>query len=129
MNNFKYEFLSYEAFPNDPYTIEVVEVLNACGEIHPYQHIKMKDGGSFWSFPGCAATKSDGSKKRFNGQFDSRSAKVKFETDLDAFIRAKNGQPIASHHPHPVNQVAVPQNASNGHSQTEAGFTDQNLPF
>ncbi len=94
MSSLQYEFLTYEAFPLDPYVKEVVQVVFNGAVILPYQHISMKNGGSFWGFPGCAATLADGSKKRFNGSFNVSTDKIKFEADLELFLKKKSGVAI-----------------------------------
>ena len=86
----KYEFLSYEAFPEDQYVKEIVTVMIDDALILPYQHVKMKDGGSFWTFPGSQAQKN-GVKKRVNAEFESKRAKIQFENDLEAFLAKKSG--------------------------------------
>lgn len=88
MSNLQYEFLSYQQFPDDAYVKEVVMVSFAGVLILPYQNVKMKNGGAFWCFPGCGATVA-GEKKRFNGEFDSKSMKARFEDDLEKFIRTR----------------------------------------
>lgn len=119
MNELKYEFLSYEAFPDDQYVKEVVVVCFNGLLILPYQNVNTKNGGSFWCFPGMAATKH-GEKKRFNGEFDSKSFKIKFENDLEGFIRSKNPSANSSHQ----QQSISPQKG-----QANAGYESQQLPF
>lgn len=127
MSNLQYDFLSYEEFPDDQYVKAVVEVCFNGIIVIPYQKVVMKDGGSFWGFPGVGATKN-GVKKRFNGSFDSRSVKIKFEQDLDAFV--KSGGVATQGQIKSVESVAVPNNANLGHSKSNVGEPDwSNPPF
>lgn len=133
MNNLQYEFLTYECFPDDPYIKEVVEVLIGGSIILPYQHIKMKDGGSFWSWCGCGATR-DGVKKRFNGEFDSKTLKRKFEADLENFIKTRfSALANTTYHPNQFGSATGLQTSNFSTSQTQSepvgGVVDQNLPF
>lgn len=118
MSDLIYEFLSYESFPNDQYIKEVVEVCLGGGVILPYQHIKMKDGGTFWSFCGCSATKSDGTKKRINADFESKSFKRRFDNDLESFIKSKS-----------ANATVSQQTSNFGQSQIGVGDDSGQLPF
>lgn len=123
-----YEFLTYEMFPEDPYICEIVEVLVGGCIILPYQHIRMKDGGKFWSWCGCAATK-DGVKKRFNAEFDSKSMKRKFESDLEAFIAKKAGYPLSSHQPPKENPIQVQQTSNSSILNQGVQSGSDQLPF
>ncbi len=114
----QYEFLSYESFPEDQYVKEVVMVSFGGTLIFPYQNVMMKNGGSFWCFPGMSATVG-GTKKRFNGEFDVKSAKIKFEQDLEAFIRSR--APSSTQQPLQFNSQGIAQ-------QKGAGNEDP-LPF
>jgi hypothetical protein len=89
MSDLKYEFLTYEEFTEDQYIMAVAEVCINDVLCLPYVKMKNKDGGHFWGFSGCGAMKN-GVKKRFAAAFDSRSAKIKFEAALQAYIDAKS---------------------------------------
>ena len=133
MSNLQYEFLTHEIFPDDQYVKEVVEVLISGAIILPYQHVKMKDGGSFWTFCGCSPAKSDGTKKRFVAAFDSRTAKIKFENDLEAFIKAKASRSIDPYQTPQQNAPAVQETSKfgtmNDQIKLPGEVIDQNLPF
>ncbi len=88
MNNLQYEFLSYECFPDDAYVTEVVMVCFGGLLIVPYKNAKTKNGGHFWCFPGVSATRN-GDKKNFNCEFDSKSFKLKFDNEVENFIRTR----------------------------------------
>lgn len=125
MSNLEYKFLSYEAFPNDPYVKEIVVVLIQGALMLPYQHIKMKDGGTFWTFPGCQAIKGDGMKKRVNAEFDSKSAKLAFENDLETFIASKTLVQQSAQ----VNSTQAESGTFSGQQAKGVGVDDGNLPF
>lgn len=124
MSSFKYEFLTYEAFPEDQYVKEIVTVMLNDAVIFPYQHVKMKDGGSFWTFPGSQAMKN-GVKRRVNAEFESKRAKLSFETALDAFIESKCGITPAQS----VASLAPPPNESLAYSNDPTPPQDSGFPF
>jgi hypothetical protein len=110
--------------------------------ILPYQHIKMKDGGSFWSWCGCSATDNMGTKKRFNGAWESRSMQIRFNEAVKAYCDSKQGITPANND----TSLAPQKNANtaysatpfiqrpeyqtqNGQNQSGGAAVDQNLPF
>lgn len=109
-----YEFISYRAYPDDPYVAAVATVRILKRFVVRYALKKMKNGGSFWG-PANISVNAEGEKKHWQGFLcDSRSE----EEELTDFI---------------VQQSKL---HANGHSQlkTEASVfdaqpKDDQLPF
>lgn len=114
MSDLKYEFLSYEAFPEDQYVKEIVTVMIQDAIILPYQKVSMKDGGSFWTFPGSQAMKG-GVKKRINAEFESKRAKLAFESALESFIASRSSP---TYQPPQQNASTSPQSTYSGYSES-----------
>lgn len=127
MSSFKYEFLTYESFPDDQYVKEIVTVMINDAVILPYQHVQMKDGGSFWTFPGSQAQKN-GVKKRINAEFESKRAKLSFENALEAFVAKKTGIGVVGQVSCDAS-VATPPNDSLAYPNDPTPPSDAGFPF
>lgn len=131
MSNFTYEFLSHEEITEDPYILHVVEVCINDVLILPYTKMKNKDGGTYWGFCGCSPLVK-GTKKRFNGKFDSEKAKTKFNLLVEDYIAHIHQMTQPANYVAIITKETASTSIPYGSSPPnfpEGGYVDANLPF
>ncbi len=116
------EFISHEAFPDDPYIKELVFL-----SIDPkcriaYVHKPMKNGGMFWSPLSCSVLKNQQKKYIDAIELDSNFLKK----DILAFLEERSwekNKPVSQSYAAPphINHVSPP-------IQTQMNFLDE-CPF